>query len=173
MPRAGSTALASILNQNPKIYVTPTSALLNLLEYNEHGWITNPSVIANKVPEQIYNISEAIINGIWDHIDRPIIIDKCRGWVNHLQTAEVIFRKKPKLIMPVRDIPSILASYMRVIHKTPKPWYVDDELEKRGLELNDDNRVEAVWHLHVKDSLQWFYDHYQDRKSTRLNSSHT
>ena len=52
--------------------------------------------------------------------------------------------------MPVRDIPSILASYMRVIHKTPKPWYVDDELEKRGLELNDDNRVEAVWHLHVK-----------------------
>ena len=95
LPRAGSTALASILNQNPKIYVTPTSALLNLLEYNEHGWITNPSVIANKVPEQIYNISEAIINGIWDHIDRPIIIDKCRGWVNHLQTAEVIFRKKP------------------------------------------------------------------------------
>lgn len=164
LPRAGSTVLGSILNQNPDIYVTPTSPLLNLLEYNEYGWQNTPAVIANKHQQQSYNISKAIINGCWEHIDRKIIMDKCRGWVNYLPSMEFIFKTKPKMIMPVRDIPSILASYIRVLRKTEKPWYVDEELITRNLEINDENRVDAIWNLHVKDTLEQFYGVYKQRK---------
>ena len=168
LPRAGSTVLGAVLNQNPDIYVTPTSPLLNLLEYNEYGWQKNPSVIANRYQEQSYNITEAIINGCWEHIDRKIILDKCRGWVNYLPSVEFIFKTKPKMLMPVRDIPSILASYMRVLRKTEQPWYVDEELISRGLEINDENRVDAIWHLHVKDTLEQFNQVYKGRKDNFL-----
>ena len=38
LPRSGSTVLASILNQNPAVYVTPTSPMLNVAVKMQEAW---------------------------------------------------------------------------------------------------------------------------------------
>ena len=136
LPRAGSTVLASILNQNPDIYTTPTSPLLDLLEYNEYGWNNCPSVIANPIQGKNLEISQAIINGCWEHINKPIIIDKCRGWVNHVPTIKIVFNQTPRIIVNTRDIPSILASYLRILEKQTQPTYIDEIILEKGLYIN-------------------------------------
>lgn len=145
MPRSGSTVLASILNQNPEIYVTPTSPLLDLLCKNEVAWRGNPCVTANYVPKQLENLSKSLIQGCWQHIDRPYIIDKHRGWGRNINTIKQIFGIEPKVIVTVRDVPSIVASFFRLLRKsTLKPNYIDKILLDRGQLLTDENRAKVL-----------------------------
>lgn len=159
LPRSGSTVLASILNQNKKLYVTPTSPLLDLLYLNEQEWHKCPSVIANKYPVQLENISKAIINGCWEHIPQDIIIDKHRAHCRNLRAIEHIFGNPPKIIVTVRDIPSIIASFLKLIHKSNrlnKPNFVDKVLYERGESLIDDNRANLLWNEYIQDPWDSF-----------------
>lgn len=155
LPRAGSTVLASILNQNPEIYCTPTSPLLDLLEYNDYGWNNCPSVIANPIQGKNIDISQAIINGCWEHIEKPIIIDKCRGWVNHVPTIKTVFNQTPKILINVRNLTEILASYIKILREQPEPTYIDKIVIEKGYILNDSSRVEVIWEIHIKPVMQW------------------
>lgn len=164
LPRSGSTVLASILNQNNNLYTTTTSPLLDLLFLNEMGWRKNPSVIANPFNEQLENMSEAIINNCWKHIDQNIIIDKHRAWGRNLGAIQHIFKKKPKLIITVRDIPSILASFMRLLRESKQsPHFIDQILLDRNRFINDSARCDVLWEEFVKDTwlsfkTAWEYD---------------
>lgn len=169
LPRSGSTILGSILNQNPKIFTTPTSPLLDLLFLNEQEWHKNPSVIANKYPEQLPNMSDAIINGCWKHVPQDIIIDKHRAWGRNLPAISLIFKKKPKLIMTVRDIPSIVASFMKLIRDSKQtPTYIDKEIMNKKLPMNDDVRTKLLWENYIFDTWDSFKTAYQYDKSSLL-----
>ena len=61
LPRSGSTVLASILNQNPEVYVTPTSPMLDLLVKNQDTFWELPPVKANPCPDQLTNVTRAMI----------------------------------------------------------------------------------------------------------------
>lgn len=39
LPRSGSTLLANILAQNPSIYVTPTSGIVDMLVQVRNSWV--------------------------------------------------------------------------------------------------------------------------------------
>lgn len=169
MPRSGSTLLISILNQNPALYGTPTSPLLDLLFLNEQAWRKCPSVIANPVPIQLESISESIINGCWEHIPQNIIIDKHRGWGRNLKTIQHIFKKKPKLIVTVRDIPSVLASFMRLLRNSKtNPNYIDQILIDNNIPLTDSNRVDVLWQNFVYDPWDSFRTAYNMDKTSLL-----
>lgn len=169
MPRSGSTLLISILNQNPILYGTPTSPLLDLLFLNEMAWRKCPSVIANPMPVQLESISEAIINGCWEHVPQQIIIDKHRAWGRNLRAIEYIFKTKPKLIITVRDIPSVLASFMRLLRNSKQsPNYIDQILLDRRIPLNDDNRVDVLWNDFVFDPWHSFKTAYETDKTSLL-----
>lgn len=164
MPRSGSTLLISILNQNPVLYGTPTSPLLDLLVLNEQAWRKCPSVIANPVPDQLINISEAIINGCWQHVPQNTIIDKHRAWGKNVATIEHIFKKKPKVIVTVRDVPSVIASFMRLLRESKTtPNYIDQILMSRFMPLTDANRADVLWNDFIQDpwtsfKMAWEYD---------------
>nr|QMP83628.1 MAG: hypothetical protein [Caudoviricetes sp.] len=164
LPRSGSTVLGSILNQNNSLYATTTSPLLDLLFLNEIGWRKNPSVIANPFYEQVENMSEAVINGCWKHVEQNIIIDKHRAWGRNLGAIEQIFKKKPKLIITVRDIPSILASFMRLLRESnQRPHFIDNILIDRNRFITDSARCDVLWEDFVKDTwisfkTAWDYD---------------
>lgn len=169
MPRSGSTLLISILNQNPALYGTPTSPLLDLLVFNEQAWRNCPSVIANPIPLQLESISEAIINGCWEHISQNIIIDKHRAWGRNLGTIQHIFKTKPKVIITVRDVPSVLASFMRLLRNSKQsPNYIDQILMDRGLPLTDDNRTDVLWKDFVFDPWDSFKTAFNTDKSSLL-----
>jgi sulfotransferase len=169
IPRSGSTLLLSILNQNPAIYGTPTSPLIDLLVLNEHAWRNCQSVIANPVEEQLENISESIINGCWKHIPQNIIIDKHRAWCRNLQAVEKIFKKKPKIIVTVRDIPSTIASFIQLNRKSKQsPSYLDRILFSKNLPLNDESRAEIIWNEFIFDPWSSFRTGYETDKSCLL-----
>ena len=164
MPRSGSTLLISILNQNPALFGTPTSPLLDLLFLNEMAWRNCPSVIANPMPEQLVGISEAIINGCWQHVPQNIIIDKHRAWGKNLPAIQHIFGKKPKVVITVRDVPSIIASFMRLLRESKtSPNYIDQILMERGIALPDMNRADVLWNDFIQDpwvsfKMAWEHD---------------
>lgn len=154
LPRSGSTVLAAILNQNPSVYVTPTSPLLDLLIANQDTWKSLPSVLANPFPEQLTNITRAMIDSAWQHRPEPIIIDKNRGWGGpNVQAVDILFEKDIKMINTVRDLPSIMASWLTLIRKNPNN-HLDHVIRNQGFEPNDDNYMAEMWFNMVRDCMQ-------------------
>ena len=147
LPRSGSTLLCNILNQNEQIFATHTSPLLDLLYLNEVEWRNTPSVIASgHDQDQLIRLSRAIINGCWEHIDRPYICDKHRANIRNIPVLEHIMGQKPKIIATVRDIPSIIASFFTLLRNTTaSPNYIDSMLTERGMFRTDPNRAEILW----------------------------
>lgn len=168
LPRSGSTVLSSILNQNENVFVTPTSPLLEILVANKTSWESLPSVIANPEPKQITNISKSIINGCWEHINKPIIIDKNRGWGKNHHALTVLFENSnPKFIATYRDLPSIMASWLTLLRNNPNN-YLDNHIRELGFEVNDDNRMAEMWFNMVRDCMESLHQLHIDAKDDLL-----
>ena len=156
LPRSGSTVLASILNQNSDVYVTPTSPMLNVAVKMQEAWREDPTVKANYFEEQVNNLTKAILPAFWAHRPEPIIIDKGRGWAKNMPNASALFGKKIKAIVVERDLPSIMASWLSLIKKQ-KDCYVDKVIAKRGFAITDENRMGEMWFNMVKDCMEGSY----------------
>lgn len=153
IPRSGSTVLASILNQNPALYVTPTSPMLDLLFLNEQEWRQLPSVKQAPDHQQVLNISNAIINGCWEHVPQNIIIDKHRAWGRNLSIIPKVFNQEPKLLLTVRDIPATIASFITLTQKHNGPTILDQMLAERGLLGTMSNKVGLILENFIADPL--------------------
>ena len=87
LARSGSTLLGSILSQNPDIHVTPTSPMLDLLCFTNQALNTVEEQYTydhKTVSDNIYN---GLIESFYKNIDKPIIIDKHRGWPKNVVPA--------------------------------------------------------------------------------------
>lgn len=153
LPRSGSTVLASILNQNPEVYTTPTSPLLDQLIINQDTWHGLLETKANPVPEQLDNLTRRLINAMWQHIPQKIIIDKNRGWGKNMPASTILFKKEIKMIATTRDLPSIMASWLVLLKKNPNN-YMEEKLNQMGYEYNDDNMMTEMWLNMVKDCME-------------------
>ena len=131
LPRSGSTVLSSILNQNPEVYVTPTSPMLNVAVKMQEEWRNDPTVKANYYEEQARNITKAILPAFWQHRPEPIIIDKGRGWSKNMLTANALFEKKIKVIVVERFLPIVI--WIRILLKKGLPRPMKIEWLKCGL----------------------------------------
>lgn len=132
LPRSGSTVLAAILNQHPDIHTSTTSGLLDVMFGTYRAWMSSDSVqAANRGEVELKTILRQVAEAKYSHIDKPIIIDKSRGWVEPqtMQVAAEVFGQKPKIIATVRDIPDCAASFVRVA----KPNDVDDFLRNHSV----------------------------------------
>lgn len=156
LPRSGSTVLASILNQNPSVYVTPTSPMLNVAVKMQEAWASDPTVKANYFEEQINNLTRAILPAFWAHRPEPIIIDKGRGWAKNMPNASALFGKPMKAIVMERDLPSIMASWLTLIRKQEN-CFVDKKLIADGRSVTDENRMGEMWFNMVKDCMEGLY----------------
>lgn len=153
LPRSGSTVLASILNQNPSVYVTPTSPMLNVAVKMQEAWREDSTVKANYFEEQIRDLTKSILPAFWKHRPEPIIIDKGRGWAKNMPTVNTLFGEKIKVIVVERDLPSIMASWLTIIKKQPN-CYIDQEIIKKGFSVTDENRTAEMWFNMVKDCME-------------------
>ena len=52
--------------------------------------------------------------------------------------------KEIKRIAMTRDIPSIMSSWLTILHNNPNS-YMDEKLILQGLEPNDENRMFEMW----------------------------
>lgn len=153
LPRSGSTVLSAILNQNPAVYVTPTSPLLDQLIENQNIWHNLQTVKANPYPEQLTNITRLMIDAMWQHRPESIIIDKNRGWGKNMPASTILFEKDIKMVATTRDLPSIMASWLTLLKNNPHS-YMTEVLYKKGFEATDDNMMAEMWFNMVKDCME-------------------
>jgi sulfotransferase len=117
MPRSGSTLLANILNQNPRFWASPTSGICPLMLQVNAAWPTIPELRASSSPAVKSSVLLSMLHGAYLWQDRPVIIDKSRGWVCAFEMLENILGRKPRLLVTVRDLPSILASCEKLFRR--------------------------------------------------------
>jgi hypothetical protein len=117
LPRSGSTVLSSIFNQNPQIHSTSTSGLIAIMGAICASWESSPTTIAQgSDKEEAYRLLRSVMNSKYENIDKPIIIDKNRGWVNPLimETMSKVQGYPPKIIATVRSTADCAASFVRI-----------------------------------------------------------
>jgi sulfotransferase len=124
LPRACSTLLQNLLAQNPLVHSTGTSPL------HEIGYIAR----------KVFQTDEAKAMGgpnmekmYFDYVrggcayafdsltERPIVVDKCRSYIGHL---DQLFKIWPdaKVLVPIRDIRGILCSMEKKHREHPSPF---------------------------------------------------
>jgi sulfotransferase len=133
LPRSGSTVLSALLNQHPDIYSSPQTDLLSML-YELDGKISNyESYKAGLMRPGYNNVMGSIANNFYAHIDKPVIIDKNRGWGTpyNWNNLSQYLNINGKVILTLRPILEVLASFMKVAEKTEKalgstPYLMDN-----------------------------------------------
>ena len=115
LPRSGNTLLSAILNQNPEIYSTPLSPIPTLMWNYTSSCNYMEQVIRNKENEtRAMNQLLSFFNTFYKDVDKPVIIEREKDWGTppNLDLIKKYVTPSPKIIMTVRDILEIIASFI-------------------------------------------------------------
>ena len=122
LPRAGSTLLQNILAQNPDVYATPTSGVLELVFAARANYTSSPEFKAQDADvmrKAFQSFCHEGMKGYYNAItDRKYIVDKSRGWGIHYDFLNFI-NPEPKIICMVRNIVDILTSFEKKFRANP------------------------------------------------------
>ncbi len=124
LPRAGSTLLCQLLSHHPAIYSTghssPLNQALEKLRYtlsDEPFLLSQLDVDFELTYNRLLNAFRGFINGWFAESDKPIVVDKNRGWLHKIETVNLIdpdFR----MLICVRDLGQIVGSIEAQHQKT-------------------------------------------------------
>ncbi len=118
LPRSGSTLLANLLAQNPRFHATATSGILEILFMVRNGWdkIVEFRAATDRAEAEAdkLRVLRGILRSYHDERGRPVVLDKSRSWLAHLELAEVLLGRPAKVLVPVRDLRDVLASFERL-----------------------------------------------------------
>jgi sulfotransferase len=119
MPRSGSELFQALVHQNPLIYGSPTSPLLeyqfaarsnyNLPEVKSQNHLLMFNAFLNMCRGMAESYYEALT-------DRPYIVDKNRGWAHYYEWVDQ-WNPNPKIICLVRDLRAVFGSMEKIYRK--------------------------------------------------------
>ena len=152
LPRSGSTLLSSILNQNPRFYSGPSSPVVPTMVAIESSLSQDELYLAFPKQQQALMIIANVLPQFYSDVDKPVIFDKNRSWVNRLNYISGYFGLEPKILCPVRGIDEILASFIAMQRRNTysnnnsKINFIDEMLIKSNIPLTDENRCDLLSH---------------------------
>ena len=158
LPRAGSTLLSTLLNQNPRLYSGPSSPVLGAMYATHNNFISNELYTGYPKPDAVNKIIGSIIENWYYDVEKPVVIDKNRAWCARVPFIEGYIKQEAKIIVPVRRIDEILTSILTMIKRNPfkdgqpRINFVDEYLVKANIPINDENRCQ---HLLNPDGIVW------------------
>ena len=120
LPRSGSTILANILAQNERFHATETSGCLDVLFAIRNNWSNQIEHKAAPCPQRLHKVLKAAFEAYHADKTKPVIFDKSRGWIAYIELIEEIMQKKIKVLVPVRPVVDILASFETLYRETSK-----------------------------------------------------
>jgi sulfotransferase len=139
LPRSGSTLISSILNQNPNIYASSNSSILPLAAQVESSIIMSEQYNAHPRPKIVKKTVSGVIENYYSDRKEEYVIDKSRLATipEHFRCIQRNFDYKPKVIIPVRNVTDVLASFLKLIYRSPSDQenFIDRDIAK----LNDIN----------------------------------
>ena len=129
LPRSGSTLIAGIFNQHPDVHIEGTSGLGNLIgdttkvifdESSTAGLFLKANQRADYTNQKIV---PAIMNGFYEDVDKPVVIDKSRAWhcpvlLNNVDKTIGDMINVLILVRPVEEIVKSFASVVAKEHRT-------------------------------------------------------
>ena len=162
LPRAGSTLLQNILGQNPLIYATPTSGMIDLMLGARIGYNGNKEAKAGDKDmwrDGFYAFCREGFKGYTQNLtDKPYILDKNRAWGSYYSLLDNI-NPNPKVLFMVRDLRAIFASMEKKFRENPD---YDDGLLDNG-KLKNINTYQRV--------MSWAEGHPIGYAVTKLGQS--
>ena len=158
LPRAGSTLLSTLLNQNPRFYSGPSSPVLGAMFSLHDNFQTNELYTGYPKPNQVNEMVGSVIKHWYSDIEEEVIFDKNRAWTARVPFIEGYIRQEAKIVVPVRRVDEILASILTMIRRNPfqegqpRINFVDEILVKNNVPINDENRCN---HLLNQGGILW------------------
>jgi sulfotransferase len=121
MPRSGSTLLQNILAQNPDVYATPTSGLIELIYGARGNFAEQPEFLSqdrNEMERAFNSFCKEGMQGFANALtERKYYIDKGRSWIYYSDWLERFLPYKPKVITMVRDLRDVFSSQEKLFRK--------------------------------------------------------
>lgn len=114
LPRSGSTLLCNILAQNPRLHTTSTSGIMDIMFGVRNSWDNLIEFRATPNEAAKVRVLKGILQSYYADVEKPIVFDKCRGWLSLIEMAEMVLERKAKILVPVRDIRDVLASFEKL-----------------------------------------------------------
>ena len=150
LPRAGSTLLSTLLNQNPRFYSGPSSPVLGAMFSVHDNFQGNELYTGYPKPNQVNEIVGSVIKHWYSDVEEEVIFDKNRAWCARVPFIEGYIGQQVKIIVPVRRIDEILTSLLTMVHRNtfvegqPRINFVDEQLVKGNIPINDENRCQYL-----------------------------
>ncbi len=124
LPRAGSTLLCQLLAHHPEIYSpgysSPLCPTLTGLRYSlsdSDFWLAQLDVDFNRSYQRLLNAFQGFINGWFAETDKSWVVDKNRGWLQHLETVGHL-DPDFKMVVCIRELGQIYGSIEAQHQKT-------------------------------------------------------
>lgn len=168
LPRSGSTVLTSLLNQHPEVHATTTSPVLGMVLNFGANWENQVQhQVEDRNEQQKLDMQREMLLSAHDHFNKPYVVDKNRGWPMHIKLVEELLGYSPKVICTVRDMPSVLASFVTLANKNLDDNFIDNQLKQTGFAVNNTNRCRLLWRSGtVGEGWEAFrsgYNYYRDK----------
>jgi len=156
LPRTGNTLLGSLLNQNPKIAVTANSPCADML--GELYMLKHTDIFKNFPDHKSFdNVAKSLFKNYYKDWSADYIIDRAPwGYPINLKFLKEV-QKDIKIIVLVRDVPEILASFIKWSQKESTSFvnrYGNITIEQKcDMLMNKDGQIvkELVGIKHLLD----------------------
>lgn len=127
LPRSGSTLLENILAQNPRFHATATSGIMDIMFGVRNQWDKLVEFKAAPNEPAKIRVLRSILESYYADTDKPVVFDKSRGWLSLLEMAEGVLGYKAKILVPVRDMRDVLASFEKRWRDTSSTTQIGQE----------------------------------------------
>ena len=164
LPRSGTTWLGTILNQNPRFYVTGPSPFVELLWRNYALW-DDPAYISDLQADDLGDMRipylRKLTNLYYNHLTNcNIIIDNRRAWqsATNIEMFTQVFGVTPKIICPVRNVEDIISSYIKMFERNNLEWNYHTSMKGNIFEDSYTQLKESYNSTHRKSLLLVEYE---------------
>jgi len=141
LPRSGSTLLENILAQNPRFNATATSGILDIIFSVRNNWDDLIEFKACPNDEGKLRVMKGMLNAY--HNTDKVAFDKSRGWCAYLELAEALIERPAKVLVPVRDVRDVVASFEMLWRKNASMRQFAQEKQAYFQWQTQDGRVKA------------------------------
>jgi sulfotransferase len=164
LPRAGSTMITNILKQNPDIHGEAVSSLSSLLGSVHANWNSFDTNKEYDNPQAKMGVLQGMVDGYYNHIDRPFVFDKDRQWISQIGFLEQVLDRPVKILCMVRNPAEILTSFEKLRKHNPMFFALPDQtlreastIASRAFFYAGPNGPLGMSHTHLKDAMTMGY----------------
>jgi len=135
MPRSGSTLLASLLNQNPDVFVSSSSPVCNLLWHTHELWDNQIALHANPNNDAKRRVLGNLIGDFYADRKESLVIDKSFTWgtPENLNMLMQYAPDLPRFIVMDRLADEVEASFRRLMGKYPNSVFEPADELRSGI----------------------------------------